>query len=43
MGALALVGGSGHSGFGSPLWWVIIAVIVVLAGIGLFRFFGRKR
>ena len=40
-GVLALNGGSG--GTGTPLWWVIIAVIVVLALVGLFRFFGRKR
>lgn len=44
MDVLALAGGGGGgSGFDSPLWWVIDVVLVVLAGIGLFRYFDRKR
>jgi hypothetical protein len=43
MDVLALGGGGGGAGVGAPLWWAIIAVIVLYVLIQLVRYFRRKR
>lgn len=43
MDMLAAAGGSGGAGVGAPLWWGIVAVIVLYVMFQLVRYFRRKR